>query len=199
MIKTYHQMQKPPETQKGPEGPSRAKRALRAGGALLSRGASPAVPSALAGLTSGFGTGPGVPPPPRPPARAARSCSMPRKRGPRAGGALLSRGASPAVPSALAGLTSGFGTGPGVPPPPRPPARGPRSWHSPRCPRRAPWGPHGAGGKRLERPLSSGRAPRRASPGPGPVSGARLRRSRALHLRPIDQVFSLGPRVEGAS
>ena len=123
------------------------------------------------------------------------------KRAPRAGGALLSRGASPAVPSALAGLTSGFGTGPGVPPPPRPPARGPRSWHSPRRPRRAPWGPHGAGGNRLARPLSPppGRAPRRGSPGPGPVSGARLRRSRALHLRPIDQVFSLGPRVEGAS
>ena len=45
-----------------------------------------------------------------------------------------------------------------------------------------------------------GRAARAGvSPGPGPVSGARLRRSRALHLRPIDQVFSLGPRVEGAS
>ena len=52
----------PPETQKGPEGPSRAKRALRAGGALLSRGASPAVPSALAGLTSGFGSGTGCAP-----------------------------------------------------------------------------------------------------------------------------------------
>ena len=30
------------------------------------------------------------------------------------GGVLLSRGASPAVPSALKGLTSGFGMGPGV-------------------------------------------------------------------------------------
>ena len=136
----------PPETQKGPEGPSRAKRALRAGGALLSRGASPA------------------------------------------------------VPSALAGLTSGFGTGPGVPPPPRPPARGPRSWHSPRCPCGRPGGRMAlAGTFSLGSLLASGRAPRRASPGPGPVSGARLRRSRALHLRPIDQVFSLGPRVEGAS
>ena len=84
---------------------------------------------------------------------------------------------------------------------PAAPAAGPRAAllaFAP-VPLRAPWGPHGAGGKRLERPLSSGRAPRRASPGPGPVSGARLRRSRALHLRPIDQVFSLGPRVEGAS
>ena len=33
----------------------------------------------------------------------------------------------PAVPSALGGLTSGFGMGPGVPPPPWPPAIG---WHS---------------------------------------------------------------------
>ena len=33
-----------------------------------------------------------------------------------------------------------------------------------------------------------------------PISGARLRRSRALHLRPINQVVSLGPyRREGPS
>lgn len=84
---------------------------------------------------------------------------------------------------------------------PAAPAAGPRAAllaFAP-VPLRAPWGPHGAGGKPSLPALSSGRAPRRASPGPGPVSGARLRRSRALHLRPIDQVFSLGPRVEGAS
>ncbi len=32
------------------------------------------------------------------------------------GGDLLSQGAAPQVPSALTGLTSGFGMGPGVPP-----------------------------------------------------------------------------------
>jgi hypothetical protein len=33
------------------------------------------------------------------------------------GNDLLSQGAAPQVPSALASLTSGFGMGPGVPPP----------------------------------------------------------------------------------
>src|SRR6478752_2929200 len=37
------------------------------------------------------------------------------------GGVLLSHRVSPAVPSALAGLASGFGMGPGVSPPPWPP------------------------------------------------------------------------------
>jgi hypothetical protein len=37
------------------------------------------------------------------------------------GGVLLSRRVAPAVPSALAGLASGFGMGPGVSPPPWPP------------------------------------------------------------------------------
>src|SRR5260370_11187449 len=39
------------------------------------------------------------------------------------GGVLLSHTVSRAVPSALEGLTSGFGMGPGVSPPPKPPKR----------------------------------------------------------------------------
>ena len=50
----------------------------------------------------------------------------PAQRAPGAGGALLSHRVAPAVPSALAGLTSGFGMGPGVPRPPWPPAPGGR-------------------------------------------------------------------------
>ena len=60
--------------------PCALKRSAAAGGALLSHGAAPAVPSALAGLTSGFGMGPGVPPPPRPPADAAQCPRSPRAR-----------------------------------------------------------------------------------------------------------------------
>ena len=88
---------------KGPQGSSspgalpRAKRAASAGGALPSRGASPAVLSALAGLTSGFGMGPGVPPPPRPPADAGRS---PAKAWPYAWRFSRSRGPSGALGAA---------------------------------------------------------------------------------------------------
>jgi hypothetical protein len=65
------------------EGP--AKRGLRQrnpGGVLLSQGASPQVPSALAGLTAVFGMGTGVSPPPWPP-ETVRS-SVVRIYGPRA-------------------------------------------------------------------------------------------------------------------
>jgi hypothetical protein len=41
------------------------------GGVLLSQGATPQVPSALAGLTSVFGMGTGVTPPPWPPENIA--------------------------------------------------------------------------------------------------------------------------------
>ena len=64
---------------------------------------------------------------------------------------------------------------------------------------RAPWGPHSARGRCPLRTVGSGGDldwSRRARP----ISGARLRRSRALHLRPINQVVSLGPyRREGPS
>ena len=76
---------KRPQTKRGPSrvplpqvplprlpAPSPAQRAPGAGGALVSHRVAPAVPSALAGLTSGFGMGPGVPRPPWPPAPGGR-------------------------------------------------------------------------------------------------------------------------------
>ena len=41
----------------------------------------------------------------------------------RVGSDLLSQGTAPQVPSALAGLTTGFGMGPGVPLPRKPPTK----------------------------------------------------------------------------
>ena len=64
--------------------------------------------------------------PPLPGAHVAPPRPLPAQRAPGAGGALLSHRVAPAVPSALAGLTSGFGMGPGVPRPPWPPAPGGR-------------------------------------------------------------------------
>ena len=54
------------------------------GGVLLSRRVAPAVPSALAGLASGFGMGPGVSPPPWPPQQYATS-HQPATQTPRTG------------------------------------------------------------------------------------------------------------------
>ena len=64
--------------------------------------------------------------PPLPVALFAPPRPEPAQRAPGAGGALVSHRVAPAVPSALAGLTSGFGMGPGVPRPPEPPAPGGR-------------------------------------------------------------------------
>ena len=64
--------------------------------------------------------------PPLPGAPFAPPRHKPAQRAPGAGGALVSHRVAPAVPSALAGLTSGFGMGPGVPRPPWPPAPGGR-------------------------------------------------------------------------
>ena len=64
--------------------------------------------------------------PPPPGALSAPPRPLPAQRAPGAGGALVSHRVAPAVPSALAGLTSGFGMGPGVPRPPWPPAPGGR-------------------------------------------------------------------------
>ena len=96
-----------------------------------------------------------------------------------------------AVPSALGGLTSGFGMGPGVPPLPwsltnegHSAVRGEAS--------AVPWGPHSATlddirskGPHATEQISERRA--------RPISTARLRRSHALHLRPIDLVVYQGP------
>ena len=140
--------------------------------------------------------------PPLPGASLASPRPLPAQRAPGAGGALVSHRVAPAVPSALAGLTSGFGMGPGVPRPPWPPAPGGR------C---------GAGcvgaGLRSGRPggrtaLEEGNALRTTGSGgtfdasrrARPISGARLKASPPLHLRPINQVVSLGPyRREGPS
>ena len=106
--------------------------------------------------------------------------ALPRaKRAASAGGALPSHRIPPAVLSALAGLTSGFGMGPGVPPPPRPPADAGRSPAPGRCPcadafalsegpSRAPWGPHGV------RATAGSKSPRLPAGPPAPsASGAR--------------------------
>ena len=126
----------------------------------------------------------------------------PAQRAPGAGGALVSHRVAPAVPSALAGLTSGFGMGPGVPRPPWPPAPGGRCGAGCAGAGGAPGRPGGRtalGEDALLRTVGAEGTDcvsRRARP----ISGARLRRSRALHLRPINQVVSLGPyRREGPS
>ena len=109
---------------------------------------------------------------------------------------------SSAVPSALGGLTSGFGTGPGVPPLPWPPAIKGRSLspvaRSIPCPGgrtalqaesqrrdRSRYAPH--------RPGVRGRRRGRART----ISSARLRASPPLHLRPIEQVVYLCPYQKG--
>jgi hypothetical protein len=96
-----------------------------------------------------------------------------------------------AVPSALGGLTSGFGMGPGVPP--------------------LPWsltneGHSAVRGRACRRALRAAQRDFRRRPSPKvsqtecvierrarPISTARLKRSRALHLRPIDLVVYQGP------
>jgi hypothetical protein len=65
----------PRRDQGPPKGPLISE---KPGGDLLSRGVSPQVPSARAGLTSVFGTGTGVAPPPWPPETgAAKGISLP--------------------------------------------------------------------------------------------------------------------------
>jgi hypothetical protein len=60
---------------------SRAPALTISGGVLLSRGASPEVPSALEGLTSLFGMERGVTPPPWPPKTARHVVVSPMPRG----------------------------------------------------------------------------------------------------------------------
>ncbi len=95
--------------------------------------------------------------------------------------------ASPAVPSALAGLASGFGMGPGVPRPPGPLTGGRRS-AAPGRPR-APEGRTASrgSGARIRRGRSEVLRRARA------ISTPRLSASPRLHLGPINQVVYLGP------
>ena len=96
----------------------------------------------------------------------------------------------PAVPSALGGLTSGFGMGPGVPPLPwsltnegHSSVRGEAS--------AVPWGPHSATSRRpvSKRIAGTEKEERRARP----ISTARLNALPRLHLQPINLVVYQGP------
>jgi hypothetical protein len=99
------------------------------------------------------------------------------------GGVLLSHEASLAVPSALEGLTSGFGMGPGV---------SPSLWPPQRC------GVVRARGVRAVSPEPhSGRVASACSgfgwvPSPRPVSTGQLHPLRGFHFRPINPVVWLG-------
>jgi hypothetical protein len=118
------------------------------------------------------------------------------------GGDLLSHPVSRAVPSALEGLTSGFGMGPGVTPPLWPPKqvvpppcsrvesafRRFRHWRPRRrtlCPRAR------AFLRRIPDELDSEREHRKSSP--RPISTGRLNALPRLHLRPINLVVCEGP------
>ena len=100
-----------------------------------------------------------------------------------------------AVPSALGGLTSGFGMGPGVPPPPwsltnegHSAVRGRARWPRP--------GGRTARNGSVGRTLRQGtcRHPRQSMKGRArAISDARLSASPRLHLRPIDLVVYEGP------
>ena len=94
------------------------------------------------------------------------------------GGVLLSHEASLAVPSALRGLTSGFGMGPGVSPSLWPP--GTLSSYWPGSPA-VTWEPH----SEREQNLWCQSSPR-------PVSTGQLNALRRLHFRPINPVVWLG-------
>ena len=116
------------------------------------------------------------------------------------GGLLLSHTLPRAVPSALEGLTSGFGMGPGVSLPPWPPARSLTPGGG------APWSGFPV---RVSRTTQWTRAP--AVTGPPPLRGAgcvgqasrpfgigQLHASRRFHVRPINPVVCRGPYQHGA-
>ena len=127
------------------------------------------------------------------------------------GGVLLSHTVSRAVPSALEGLTSGFGMGPGVSPPPKPPKRlppPPRVRGAEICWFRSLNGHvfycHGP----TSRPLSGGRLFSGNRTGTRtsrsdrhlvcvevtrPISTGQLHTSRCFHFRPINPVICWGP------
>ena len=129
-----------------------------------------------------------------------RGFRVPAGDGVWSGGFLLSHTLPRAGPSALEGLTSGFGMGPGVSLPPWPPARS-----------LTPDG--GAPGSgfpvRVSRTTQWTRAP--AVTGPPPLRGAgcvgqasrpfgigQLHASRRFHVRPINPVVCRGPYQHGA-
>ena len=96
------------------------------------------------------------------------------------GGVLLSREASLAVPSALRGLTSGFGMGPGVSP----------SLWPPQLYGIASLGSRPYSGNRIVDAITCNVCVCVSSP--RPVSTGQLSASRRLHFRPINPVIWLG-------
>src|SRR5205807_126665 len=111
------------------------------------------------------------------------------------GGDLLSHPVTRAVPSALEGLTSGFGMGPGVSPPLWPPKR-PLSSRPPRAlpdsgtaARETSEDASPRVGVRTRGPDSE----REQKPSPRPISTGRLNTLPCVHLRPIYLVVSEGP------
>ena len=98
------------------------------------------------------------------------------------GGVLLSHRASPAVPSALKGLTSGFGMGPGVSLSLWPPKR-----YGVACPRRGvPVSPEPHSGREIASRSECKLSPR-------PISTGQLHALRRFHFRPINPVVYWGP------
>ena len=129
-----------------------------------------------------------------------RGFRVPAGDGVWSGGFLLSHTLPRAVPSALEGLTSGFGMGPGVSLPPWPPARSLTPDGG------APWPGFPV---RVSRTTQWTRAP--AVTGPPPLRGAgcvgqasrpfgigQLHASRRFHVRPINPVVCRGPYQHGA-
>ena len=114
----------------------------------------------------------------RPVGRESRPASLPASIPKVPGGDLLSHSVSRAVPSAVEGLTSGFGMEPGVSPLLWPPEH--IEFSSPR----PDGGPRG-----LEYSIAS--ASRRSSP--RTISTGRLNALLRLHLPPIDPVVCWGP------
>ena len=99
------------------------------------------------------------------------------------GSDLLSHPVARAVPSALEGLTSGFGMGPGVSPPPWPPKRGVRSTDD-------------VEGAALERNLEnsdSEREQKDKESSPRAISTGQLHALPRFHFPPINLVVFQGP------
>ncbi len=100
------------------------------------------------------------------------------------GGVLLSHEASLAVPSALKGLTSGFGMGPGVSPSLWPPQRCGVVWLA--------WVPAVSPEPHSGREACSRGCGGWCVPSPRPVSTGQLHPLRGFHFRPINPVVWLG-------
>jgi hypothetical protein len=120
-----------------------------------------------------------------PPLRAARPLRS-------LGSDLLSHSVSRAVPSALEGLTSGFGMGPGVPPPPWPPKHLVPDQGLIRSPDQAP-DPGGDGEDAPRAELGTRQRARARESSPRPISTGQLHTLPCFHVPPINLVVCEGP------